>query len=487
MTDLINQLTAPAFTLRLAGRRLSVPASHLWLSLILLVGGLLRLAALGGDSLWLDEYHSLRVAQQARLLTEGVPADQHPPLYYLLMTAWIQGGTDEFWLRLPSALAGLLAIWGLWPVGLALGRPGLGLLAAGLTAFAPLLVWYSREARMYGVAQLAWVAAIYFYIRVLQRDRWGDAAGLALAHLAAIYLAYPGLALWLGQAALFGLLWVATGRRRGRLVRWSMAQIAVVAGFWPWLPFMSQQLQRNRLFHWRLPGLELSATLAQTMQTAAVLAGALLLTALALALVMAWRPGLWRLVTGHTGLWAGLILLLFVPIQIGGAIPRGLSIRRQLLVFFPPLILLAAWALTRLNRPRLTMAVLGLSFFLGAATYTLPPYEDWRGAAAYLQAHEAPGDRLLLYHFWYRAPLDYEYTGSLAPENLTGATDLAATRGDLFPAGARVWVLVNDIPVDRAGVDQMWRWFEARGQLEASQTFSRFIELRAYRLRPDPG
>ncbi len=131
------------------------------LAAVLLLAALLRFVNLAHASLWLDELYNLRVLPGATLAHWGAPVDQHPPLYYLLLRAWLELGRGELWMRFPSALAGLLAVALIWRVGGLLGSRPIGLLAAAFLAFSPLHVWYSREARMYGLASLAWVASLY--------------------------------------------------------------------------------------------------------------------------------------------------------------------------------------------------------------------------------------------------------------------------------------------------------------------------------------
>ena len=85
-----------------------------------------------------------------------------PPLYYLLLRLWLPlAGISEFALRFPSALFGVMAVALIARIGrdlvrLALPSAGrltesrVGLLSGFLAAIAPVLIWLSRDARMYG-------------------------------------------------------------------------------------------------------------------------------------------------------------------------------------------------------------------------------------------------------------------------------------------------------------------------------------------------
>ena len=86
------------------------------------------------------------------MLSHIPQTEQAPPLYYVLAWLWTRPfGTSEVGVRTLSALLGTAAI----PLAFALGRQLVsqraGLVAAALTAFSPLLVWYSQEARSYAL------------------------------------------------------------------------------------------------------------------------------------------------------------------------------------------------------------------------------------------------------------------------------------------------------------------------------------------------
>jgi uncharacterized membrane protein len=248
---------------------LRLPAEFLALCLIVAAAAFLRLFYLGEWSLWIDELHTLQVARDASLTSRGVPADQHPPLYYLFISYWISWGHSEAWLRLPSAVGGLLAVILMWCTGAAWGRRDVALLAAALLAFSALHIWYSREARMYGPATFFWLAAIYFSVQLWRRQSWVDAIGLGASTAAGLLMAYPTFALWLGQGALFLAASFFEPLRPKRLLKWLLAQSLIAAAFWAWWPYLRFQLQRSAMFHWHLPGLPqwgFSGTLEETLR-----------------------------------------------------------------------------------------------------------------------------------------------------------------------------------------------------------------------------
>lgn len=455
------------------------------LLLVLAGGALLRLVALDRWSLWTDEQYSLDLAREYRLGPTQVPPDQHPPLYYLVMRQLITVSDAEAWLRLPSALGGIVALLFIWKSGAAWQDRRLALLATALVAFSPLLIWYAREARMYGLAIAAWAISIYHYIQSFRRRTWIDAAGLAAANLVGLYLTYSSLALWFGQMALFPLFWFTHERRREQLLRWVLAQLLTAAGFAVWWPYLQQQMSRGSVFTWRLPFVDLSGTLAETFQRGLLLAAiavlAMAFASLFIASRQRWRQSLQRLVP----IVAWLLVCAYLIVLIIGVVPRGLSIRRQLLVFLLPLILAAAWGLRRISLQRLETAIITLSILLAIYTVASPPYEDWRGALTFVAREREPNDQLFVYPWWRSASVDYYYPGGISAANLAPVRDLLPGETP-FPTGSDVWVVLDTHPTVAADVDRIWTRLEKMGTLELRHQFPRYIEVRLYHIRSSP-
>ncbi len=186
----------------------------------------LRLATLGVQS-----YHHDEIVTASRVLRGSFGhaidvvgfSESAPPLYYVLAWLWVQVvGTGEFGLRSLSALAGIATVPVVYLIGLELRDRRAGILAAGLVAVNPMLVWYSQEARGYSLLVLFGSVAALYFVRALEQGRrrdllgWGAASALALAtHYFAIFpIAIE--AFWLlrrrGRATAAGIgIVVATG------------------------------------------------------------------------------------------------------------------------------------------------------------------------------------------------------------------------------------------------------------------------------------
>ena len=217
-------------------------ASRHALLLIVGLGGLLRFATLGVQGFWLDEEVTVNLIQQGPtdLLRSVEGGESNPAVYYLLAGGWERVfGSSEFGVRSLSALAGTATIPVIYAAAKSLGSRRAGLIAAGLAATSPLLIWYSQEARNYAV--LAFLAALsfLFFVRALddrgQRWLWGWALASALAlatHYFSVFLILPELA-WL----LF--------RRRGSRVDTALAAGAIAVVGIALLPLLATQRGRG--------------------------------------------------------------------------------------------------------------------------------------------------------------------------------------------------------------------------------------------------
>jgi mannosyltransferase len=182
------------------------------LAALALLAAVLRFATLGEQSFWFDEAFT-----PVHVLHDGLGATLHsvvhtentPPLWYLI--AWVDVrifGDGAIALRFPSALAGVATVPVVWAICESLGgRTGAGrraaIIAAAIVAVDPLFVWYSQEARSYGLFVLLGALTMLGFVRVLEAPTRARLVAFALAgtlalltHYFAIFLLVP-MALWL--------------------------------------------------------------------------------------------------------------------------------------------------------------------------------------------------------------------------------------------------------------------------------------------------
>lgn len=178
---------------------------------IILLGAALRFYQLGHFSLWDGEIFTLFISQKPLPLILPALRDfgAHPPLWFLITRAFDAFGWNEWMLRAPSALVGILAIPALYVAGKRAENATVGLLAALLLACAPLAVLYAQVGRMYSVIIPLAALMLYAATRALQQNRWRWWLALSVFSALIVYNQYLSL-IAVGSAYLMaGLVLVA--------------------------------------------------------------------------------------------------------------------------------------------------------------------------------------------------------------------------------------------------------------------------------------
>jgi mannosyltransferase len=180
------------------------------LAALILLAAVLRLATLTEQGFWYDEaftpVHVLHAGLGATLKAV-VHSENTPPLWYLL--AWVDGrlfGDGALALRLPSALAGIATVPVVWAIGQELSGRRAALIGAAIVAVNPLFVWYSQEARAYGLFVFFAALAMLCFVRLLRapsarRAAWFVLSGTLalLTHYFAVFLLIPMVLLLLRE------------------------------------------------------------------------------------------------------------------------------------------------------------------------------------------------------------------------------------------------------------------------------------------------
>ena len=169
-----------------------------------MLGAVVRFATLDVQSLSGDEGVTsalLRMSLGDMLAT--IPdTESTPPLYYVLAWVWTRVfGHGEAGMRSLSALLGAAAVPVLFAAGRALASERAGLIAAGLGAVSPLLVWYSQEARSYALLVLLAALSLWLAARTVERGSAGRLAAWAAVCALALATHYYAGFLVLGEAA----------------------------------------------------------------------------------------------------------------------------------------------------------------------------------------------------------------------------------------------------------------------------------------------
>ena len=385
---------------------------------LVVVGGALRLFVAGQD-LFADELSTYWVVSTHGLSgvveTVSTTAEITPPLGFVLSWLTSRIGLSPELIRLPALVAGIGSIPLVYAVGIRTVGRSAALLAAALTTLSPFMIFYSAEARGYGVLMaLVLLSTLALLLAVEDgRRRWWVAYGVFVC--LAAYTHYTGVFV---LAAQFGwAFWVHPRGRRPLLI----ATVAAALAFIPWLPSLKGDLDspttvilsflspfdlesaRLTLGHWSI-GLPLSGPAPSPFAIAGAslrdLPGvpALLLLAASIGVgvygIFTMRSRLGQWFAAHEGRIV-LVLLLALATPVGTALQSAVGTNvfstRSLAASWPYLALAVA-ALITVGRPapRITAAALSVAAFgLGAATLLSTDFQrpDYSRMAQFADEH----------------------------------------------------------------------------------------------------
>ncbi len=209
---------------------------------LLLASLVLRTRALGA-SLWMDEGLSIGIASQPFFDIPGVlRQDGSPPLYYLMLSVWMDlvgnGPADTQGLSVAISLLSIpLGLWAGWSL---FGRRA-GLICAALAAFNPFLTYYAQETRMYSllaVLSLA-VTALFLHVFVYGRRRYLPVFSVAIALI--LYTHSWGIFLTVGTLLALAPLLYAAQDRRATFKDATLAYGFAFLLYLPWIPTLLYQ------------------------------------------------------------------------------------------------------------------------------------------------------------------------------------------------------------------------------------------------------
>jgi uncharacterized membrane protein len=478
------------------------------LALILLVGAALRLYGLDIQSLWNDELSSWLQSSHATLaevIEKGVRPTTYPPGYALFLyyvERWL--GDSAVALRLPSALAGVLAILATFRLGRRLFSRREGLVAAAILAVSWQPIHFSQEARAYEFLLLFSIVTFDLWFQILQQLEAGARPALrtqlayALSAMVTTYLHYFGLLLIALQLAGLALPFL---RRPRQLRRVLVLAAPILVAYLPWAPYTVEEFGRSSIYI-QEPGLHTIRAYPHflfvgprglKLAVLLVFAAALLRVGIEFRRAPRW-PSLRVWLTSPVPL---LVLWLVLPFTIAFLRSKlGLPILtfKNLVLSIPAAYLLFARALTHALRhpPLQALATVGFVAALLHALifwghyYTRPHKAQFREAVAYLAEREGayPNARIIV-HAWNGHYFDYylERLGAVGRSDLVAGleADIERTRAFLEEEPADpVWFLTGH----RVPDEPFLAFLDRELELVLHEPLLR-ASVRLYRRRPD--
>jgi mannosyltransferase len=389
------------------------------LAVAIVAAAVARLATLTRDDLWIDEAYTLAMGQRgAGGMVRLFAREANGTLYQVADLPLVAVSESLVALRMPAAVAGILAVPAVFWAGRRLVGDRASLAAALLVAVSPMAVTHSQDARPI-IFVVTFSAVSYGCLVRAGRD--GGAGMWALYVLATAAVFYSNLAsgamLVLAQAVHA----LAVEPRARRPWAASLAALAVLLVPLAVLTAL-ERTKRDPLYWLTAPSAQ---DLVLSLRTIAGGAPALVLIAAALAAV-AWSarrdPGRWRRFL-HSP-WATLTAWAAVPLLGLWTVSQAVPVfqPRYAIASLPAVCLLAGAAADRLPRP-LGIALVAALLALGVRGVVVDGGGDdtaeWAAATRALDAARAPGDPLIVDPF----------TGLVAAGFYD--RDLAAPGGDL--------------------------------------------------------
>ena len=407
--------------------KLSFSTPQAILLLIILLGFALRVYRLDAQSLWWDEmYTAMQVNMTLPQLIDSLLADRvHTPVYFLMMLVWGKIGDSAFILRYFSVVAGVLAVPLIYITGKQLNGRSVGLLAAFLLAIAPFLIWFSQEARMYSLLALSALAANYFLLRLLQREKLLYWIAYSVTLTVTLLTHFLGVLILIAHYTFFSLYYRYHYRQDpDRFKRWFIFAGIAGAFYVAWfLAIFLISSFKEAAIGWIAPASWYEALLTLiSFSIGPSIDPTNLLPYLAFAiyaiglLASYWLVGRDKQLSSDQWLslrmlwiWLTVPLLLLTIVSIDLSIPnqRFIYMDRYIISLLPAFVLLTAWGLVTLSRqnwsprwllPFLLTAVLLPTFFTWHNIYFNDDYarEDWRSAFHQIKLADMDGDLFLL-------------------------------------------------------------------------------------------
>ena len=486
---------------------------------VFLLALVVRVLGIATRPIWYDEAFAILFSEKgvkAMLAgtlpadASGAAADVHPLAYYTLLGGWMKVfGESLISVRMLSILLGLGTVClAYWLLRAMFAERRLALVGALGVAFAPFLVHYSQEIRMYALLGLSLTGATYTFWQGLhsQKARWW-----------VLFAACAALAQYTQNLAVFYLVPLALTpvllRRWDKVKATFLAGLGAIVLYLPWLVQLPAQFAKIQNAYWvERPTISTIITTLLTYVTnlpvgKGWLPLALVVTLLVISLAayqtyLAFRR---KLPGARRGFW--LAYLAFVPPALAFIVSqwKPVFIDRAFLPSGVMFWLWLAWALFATGLPRFlrifSLALLTAGIVLGLVsylTYASFPYGPYAALDASLENRVQPGDVILhsnklslLPAIYFDRTLSQKFladppgsgTDTLAPATQQVLGVAESTSLETATAGAqRVWFIIFQEALDEAADAGLNKhpdiaWLDGKYQLENVETWG---PLRLY-------
>ena len=424
-----------------AGRIRQVWGGPLWVSLITVLAGTLRVLYLTSQGIIPDESFSIFLGRMtsAEFVRIVWGSEFNMVLYYTLLRWWMHLGHGEFLIRMLGVVFATATVPVVYLLGKRLFDDRTAMLAALLLAVHPSHLMLAQRARSYPLLILLVSLASLCLVRALQKPTWTAWMAYAVLSAAAVYSHF--FAVLVIAAHCLSLLYLVRRPLPGKMVLSSLALLAILL-----MPFAVFLLHHGDTSHvaWVV---DLSL-----QQVLSVLYSLTLSKARCLTYVAAWCMAAWTAWRGSSPDWRWPYqftftwLMLPPAVIVGASLFQPLLVERYLSICIPAAVLLAATGIVQLSRwSRIVAIGLLVLILIYSATgirfyYRHPEFaEDMRGASGYVLAHVQPGDVVIAGNV---AGLTFDYYRDIDRATLPPFTRLESVPVSLpSPLPKNVWLL----------------------------------------------
>ena len=171
------------------------PTDHRPLGALLLLSAVLKFSWLGVNELTGDEPFTVHwAARSLPALFDMLRTENNPPLYFLLMKAWmLLVPLDEAWLRVPAALCSTLAVWPLYRLAEQLADRRPAVVSGLLFTLSQYHYELAHEVRAYALFTLLAITGMWMLVRAVhRRSPARTMLGLAVLNTLMVYTHFFG-------------------------------------------------------------------------------------------------------------------------------------------------------------------------------------------------------------------------------------------------------------------------------------------------------
>jgi mannosyltransferase len=431
---------------------------YLILTGIALLGLALRFFDLGKESLWLDEAASYYISNSTSIAGVWTSAfnDHHPPLHFIMLWAVRLLGSNEFWLRFPSACAGAATIVVIFFLGREIANEKVGLISALLLAVAPIHIYYSQEARMYAFAVLFITIAYYAFFKACNNRQWYFWTLFGIACAAAFYSHfYTGFAiitLFIGyfiirikefnfsqrQGTNGSLNSIIPSDFKSFIIGGAVALILVI-------PIISSFLNQSQhflahTFNWGLSFWSIPYATFSAFSFSNEIVAIFFIFLMLAGLWLMWRLNKYKAIT----LGFFLIIPVIISMYMSNSIPFNVRYHLYLITLFLVIVGVGierlSWFLNKNNGIYIVLVLILLFSVVPLSDYYSSLHkEDWRDFSLNLQKITQPGDIIVPLPNYMSMPLEYYYNNQsdrtvikLISSDETGFTSLSNETGNIY-------------------------------------------------------